>query len=86
MGVMRVELPEDLVGPIENKASELNVDSSRFVAAVVREKLGLPSKLANSKCSFLPTSSNMSWSGPRASPMRITKPPKQPSMRFSQRP
>ena len=45
MGVMRVELPEDLVGPIENKASELNVDASRFVAAVVREKLGLPVKV-----------------------------------------
>jgi hypothetical protein len=36
MGVMRVEIPEDLVGPIESKASELNVDASRFVAAVVR--------------------------------------------------
>jgi hypothetical protein len=45
MGVMRVELPEDLVGPIENKASELNVDVSHFVAAIVREKLRLPVKV-----------------------------------------
>jgi hypothetical protein len=45
VGVMRVEIPEDLVGPIESKASELNVDASRFVAAVVREKLGLPVKV-----------------------------------------
>jgi hypothetical protein len=30
---------------IENKASEFNVDASRFVAAVVREKLGLPVKV-----------------------------------------
>jgi hypothetical protein len=45
MGVMRVEIPEDLVGPLENKASELNVDASRFVAAVVREKLKLPVKV-----------------------------------------
>jgi hypothetical protein len=45
MDVVRVKLPEDLAGPIENKASELNVDASRFVAAVVREKLGLPAKV-----------------------------------------
>jgi hypothetical protein len=43
---MRVEIPEDLIGPIENKASELNVDASRFVAAIVREKLKLPVKVA----------------------------------------
>jgi hypothetical protein len=42
MGVMRIELPEELAGPIESKASELHVDASRFVAAVVREKLRLP--------------------------------------------
>jgi hypothetical protein len=42
MGVMRVELPAELAGPIESKASELNVDASRFVAAIVREKLKLP--------------------------------------------
>jgi hypothetical protein len=45
MGVMRVEIPEDLVAPLENKASELNVDASHFVAAVVREKLRLPIKI-----------------------------------------
>jgi hypothetical protein len=42
---MRVEIPEDLVGPLENKASELNVDASHFVAAIVRERLRLPVKV-----------------------------------------
>jgi hypothetical protein len=45
MGVIRVEIPEDLVRPLENRASELNVDASRFVAAIVREKLRLPVKV-----------------------------------------
>jgi hypothetical protein len=42
---MRVEIPEDLVGPIENKASELNVDASHVVAVIVRERLRLPVKV-----------------------------------------
>jgi hypothetical protein len=41
MGVIRVELPEDLIGPIENEASELNIDASSFIAAVLHEKLRL---------------------------------------------
>jgi hypothetical protein len=45
MGVMHVELPEDLAGPIESKASEFKTDASRFVAAIVREKLRLPVKI-----------------------------------------
>jgi hypothetical protein len=45
MGGMRVEIPEDLVDPLENRASELNVDASRFVAAIAREKLRLPVKV-----------------------------------------
>jgi hypothetical protein len=39
MGVMHLELPEDLAGPVEDKAAELNVDASSFVAAIIREKL-----------------------------------------------
>jgi hypothetical protein len=42
MGVIRVELPDELVGLVESKASELKVDPARFVAAIVREKLKLP--------------------------------------------
>lgn len=42
MGVITVELPEELTDPVERKASELNVDVGRFVAAVIREKLKMP--------------------------------------------
>ena len=42
MGMITIELPEELTGPIERKASELNVDVARFVAAVIREKLKMP--------------------------------------------
>jgi hypothetical protein len=42
-----VELPDELASPIANKASELNVDASRFVAALVREKLKLPVKVGD---------------------------------------
>ena len=42
MGVISVELPEELTEPVERKASELNVDAARFVAAVIREKLKMP--------------------------------------------
>jgi hypothetical protein len=42
MGVIRVELPDELAGLVESKASELKVDPARFVAAIVREKLKLP--------------------------------------------
>jgi len=42
MGIISVELPEELTEPVERKASELNVDVARFVAAVIREKLKMP--------------------------------------------
>jgi hypothetical protein len=42
MGMITIELPEELAGPVERKASELNVDVRRFVAAVIREKLKMP--------------------------------------------
>jgi hypothetical protein len=42
MGVIRVELLDELAGLVESKASELKVDPARFVAAIVREKLKLP--------------------------------------------
>ena len=41
MGVIHVELPDELAGLVESKASELKVDPARFVAAIVREKLKL---------------------------------------------
>lgn len=50
MGAMHVELPEDLVGPIESKASEFKTDASRFVAAIVREKPRLPVKIGEPSC------------------------------------
>ncbi|SPP92840.1 hypothetical protein [Bradyrhizobium vignae] len=40
-----LELPQELAEPLESKATELNVDPSRFVAALVREKLRLPVKV-----------------------------------------
>jgi hypothetical protein len=36
------ELPDDLTEPLEAKASELNTDTARFLAALIREKLKLP--------------------------------------------
>jgi hypothetical protein len=42
MGVIQVELPDELMGLVESKASELKVDPTHFVAAIVREKLKLP--------------------------------------------
>jgi hypothetical protein len=42
MGVIRIELPDELAGLVESKASELKIDPARFVAAIVREKLKLP--------------------------------------------
>jgi len=42
MGMISVELPEELTEPVERKASELNVDVARFVAAIIREKLKMP--------------------------------------------
>jgi hypothetical protein len=41
MGVI-VEIPDELADAVESKASELKVDASRFIAALVREKLKLP--------------------------------------------
>jgi hypothetical protein len=42
MGVIQVELPDELAGLVERKASELKVDPAHFVAAIVREKLRFP--------------------------------------------
>lgn len=42
MGVIQIELPDELAGLVESKASELKVDPAHFVAAIVREKLRLP--------------------------------------------
>lgn len=42
MRAITVELPEELTDPIKRKASELNVDVGRFIAAVIREKLKMP--------------------------------------------
>lgn len=45
MGIMHLELPEDLAGPVENQAAELHVDASRFVAAIIRENAQLPVRI-----------------------------------------
>jgi hypothetical protein len=42
MGVIQVELPDELAGLVESKALEFKVDPAHFVAAIVREKLRLP--------------------------------------------
>jgi hypothetical protein len=47
MGMISVELPEELTEPVERKASELNVDVARFVAAIIREKLKMPVAVGN---------------------------------------
>jgi hypothetical protein len=47
MGMITIELPEELAGPVERKASELHVDVTRFVAAVIREKLKLPVRISD---------------------------------------
>jgi len=41
MGVI-VEIPDELAGAVESKASGLNIDVAGFIAALVREKLKLP--------------------------------------------
>jgi hypothetical protein len=42
-----VELPDELAEPLEARASELNVDASRYIAALLREKLRLPVKVGD---------------------------------------
>jgi hypothetical protein len=42
-----IELPEELEGPVQSIASELNIDPSRYIAALVREKLHLPVKIGD---------------------------------------
>lgn len=40
-----IELPDELAGPVQSAASDLNVDPARYIAALVREKLRLPVKI-----------------------------------------
>jgi hypothetical protein len=42
-----IELPEELEGPVQSVASELNIDPSRYIAALVREKLHLPVQIGD---------------------------------------
>ncbi|MGO9359209.1 MAG: hypothetical protein ACLP1D_16335 [Xanthobacteraceae bacterium] len=42
-----IELPDELAGPLQNAASELNVDPARYIAALVREKLRLPVRIGD---------------------------------------
>jgi hypothetical protein len=42
-----IELPDELAGPIESAASELNVEPARYIAALVREKLRLPVQIGD---------------------------------------
>jgi hypothetical protein len=49
MGAVVVEIPADLAEPLAEQAEALNVDVSRFIAAVIREKLRIPLKIGDLK-------------------------------------
>ena len=47
MSAVLVEIPADVKGPLEQQASVLNVDTGRYIAAVLREKLRIPVKVGD---------------------------------------
>jgi hypothetical protein len=47
MSAVLVEIPPDVEGPLEQQASVLNVDTSRYIAAVLREKLRVPVRIGD---------------------------------------
>jgi len=47
MSAILVEIPADVEGPLELQAGILNVDASRYIAAVLREKLRVPVRVGD---------------------------------------
>jgi hypothetical protein len=47
MSAILVEIPADVEGPLEQQTTVLNVDTGRYIAAVLREKLRVPVRIGD---------------------------------------
>ena len=47
MSVLHIEFPDELARRIDSRASELDTDPERLVAAIIREKFKMPVKIGD---------------------------------------